>query len=174
MTPQELARLVAYDAETGLLTWIPRPEHLFASRRAYSTWNKRFAGKPALAAIKGRGYLHGFIWRKAYSAHRVAWALHYGEWPHVIDHINGNASDNRIVNLRSVTQSINSRNKRLQSNSPTEHFGVRRMNSRWQARIKVRGKLTHIGTFDTYGEAVAARITKETELGFGPNHGRIS
>src|SRR3990167_3120706 len=48
-----------------------------------------------------------------YRAHRLAWLYVYGFWPPAdIDHINGNRSDNRIVNLRSVTRSQNLQNMR--------------------------------------------------------------
>ena len=41
-------------------------------------------------------------------AHRAAWAIHFGEWPKgEIDHINGDASDNRIINLRVVNRTEN-------------------------------------------------------------------
>ncbi len=51
---------------------------------------------------------------KTYMLHRLAWALHYGKWPDedkVIDHINGNTHDFRIVNLREITQAENMANK---------------------------------------------------------------
>ena len=41
-------------------------------------------------------------------AHRLAWRLHYGEWPlFLIDHENRIKSDNRIGNLRPATKSQN-------------------------------------------------------------------
>ncbi|NJL70254.1 MAG: hypothetical protein HC888_00975 [Candidatus Competibacteraceae bacterium] len=44
--------------------------------------------------------------------HRLAWFLHYGEWPpYDIDHINGKRLDNRITNLRSVPSQENIANK---------------------------------------------------------------
>lgn len=56
----------------------------------------------------GRLYHKG----KLYLTHRVAWALYYNKWPeHTIDHINRDGSDNRIENLRDVTQALNNTNK---------------------------------------------------------------
>lgn len=44
-------------------------------------------------------------------------------------------------------------------------------NGKWVARIMSNYQSIHIGTFDTYEEAVIARLTKEQELcgEYGPN-----
>lgn len=46
------------------------------------------------------------------SAHRLVWALYYGHWPkNEIDHLNGDLTDIRIVNLSDVTPAENMRNR---------------------------------------------------------------
>lgn len=58
-------------------------------------------------------YLYDPAYKKTYFAHRVVWALHYGKFPDgVIDHIDGDPSNNRLDNLRSVDQSENNINRR--------------------------------------------------------------
>ena len=58
------------------------------------------------------GYIRFYHRGQLYMAHRVAWALHYGNWPeYTIDHINRDPSDNRIENLRDVPQFVNNTNK---------------------------------------------------------------
>ena len=43
---------------------------------------------------------------------RLCWLLHYGDWPeNTIDHIDRNPLNNKIENLRDVTQAENNRNK---------------------------------------------------------------
>ena len=61
-----------------------------------------------------------------FSAHRVVWILHYGKIDKQlqIDHIDGNRSNNHISNLRLVSQEINGRNQKLQSNNNTGISGV--------------------------------------------------
>ncbi len=56
--------------------------------------------------------------------HRLAWFFVYNELPPVIDHINGNSFDNRIINLRSATRSQNMMNRKLNKNNKSGVKGV--------------------------------------------------
>ena len=104
--PKDLRHRLEYDPETGKMRW-KNPAHNLRGR-ALSIWKSRYLGKEAFTATMPRGYRQGRIDRVAYLAHRVAWALHYGSWPDgVIDHINGCTADNRIENLRDVSQAEN-------------------------------------------------------------------
>ena len=59
-----------------------------------------------------RGYYHIQINRKTYKLHRIVFYMFHGRDPgkKVIDHINGDKGDNRILNLRAVTHRQNLRN----------------------------------------------------------------
>lgn len=87
-----------------------------------------------------------------------------------IDHINGDSLDNRVSNLRVCTIKQNTQNVR----KGNKIIGVSKShnkNNRWIARIMSNYKTICLGYFDTYEEAIIARLTKEKEIcgEFGPN-----
>lgn len=174
--PEIMKMLLRYDPETGELFWRERPRNLFKTNRSFSAWNARYAGRKALTADNGLGYKIGSIFNQHFLAHRVAWVLVYGEWPDIIDHINGNPSDNRISNLRSVTASQNSCNARLHSKNTSGHVGVTwsAAAKKWAAQISINGQPKYLGVFTEKSDAIAARKAAEAELGFHPNHGRAA
>lgn len=91
--------------------------------------------------------------------HRVAWYFHYGVWPaRFVDHINGNRSDNRIVNLRLATPSENLQNRGKPKNNTSGFKGVswNRPRQKWQATIRYNGRNKNLGGFATREEAAAA------------------
>lgn len=85
----------SYDPETGEITGPKRKMIKTKASDGYLTLNAR---------RKGFGIM---------SAHRIAFAIMKGHWPKgEIDHINGNRSDNRWINLRDVSQSENGINRK--------------------------------------------------------------
>jgi hypothetical protein len=177
-----LRQLIRYEPETGKLFWLERPAGMFVdgayggAASSAKTWNKRFAGKEALTTTHNKGHFRGGIFGTNYNAHRVAWALHSGEWPAgQIDHINGNPKDNRIANLRDVSGAENSRNQKLRCTNTSGAMGVHwdAKGKKWRCNIRANGNRIHLGTFTELSEAVAARKSAETAYGFHPNHGRV-
>ena len=76
----------------------------------------------------------------------------------MVDHINGNGLDNRKENLRHVTCSVNTQNRNRGPMSKSGYRGVVqcRDKPRWYAKIKVKGKTIHIGTYDCKIKAAKA------------------
>ena len=170
-----LIECVELDTQAGSLLWKRRPVSHFKSKRAYSTWNSRYAGKPAFRTPNGRGYLVGCLDYQSLFAHRVIYTLVYGEvGDGQIDHINGDRTDNRPSNLRLVTPLENRRNAAIPRTNKSGVVGVsfRPDKGRWRACINVSDKSKHLGYFSTIEEAVSARRSAEKLLGFHPNHGR--
>lgn len=105
-------------------------------------------------------YVEGF----PYQAHRLAWLYVYGQWPsNVIDHINGDPADNKISNLRSVSQLINAQNRRNGKIGKSTPLGVstlsRNIPKRFTASITANAKRIFLGYFATPEEAHLAYIT---------------
>ena len=75
--------------------------------------------------------------------------LKYGYMPNQIDHINHNRLDNRIVNLRSVSNINNTLNCSLSKNNRSGFTGVTWDKPRnvWTSRIMVHGKNLYLGSF---------------------------
>lgn len=176
-TPDEVRRLVRYDGETGKLYWLPRSRQMFSggSRDAEllaALWNGRWAGKEAFTT-RSHGYFTGHLLDKKLQAHRVAWAIAYGEWPNFIDHINRDRGDNRLSNLRAVTRTENQRNHPKRSDNSSGVSGVYwdANRKRWSAYINT-DKRVSLGRFETMAEAIAARRAAEKVLGYHPTHGR--
>lgn len=177
-SPETLRKLLRYEPETGKLFWKRRGACGFSSAKSMNAWNARYAGKDAFTSRGGAsGWHQGAVWGRLLLAHRVAWAIHYGEWPKKqIDHINGDASDNRIENLRDVDHAENMKNRRVHKNSKSGVIGVYwcKSSGSWRADILVNGKKHHLGRFAKKDAAAAARKSAEKKFGFHPNHGRKS
>ena len=86
--------------------------------------------------------------QKFYYGHRLAWFLHYGEWPTgEIDHVNGNPSDNRIANLRIATRLQQAANARKRRAGLKGAFRFKR-GPKWTAQIRHDGVKHHLGVFE--------------------------
>jgi hypothetical protein len=101
----------------------------------------------------GRGYIYPTIWfeRKIHQffGHTFAWYVTYGKMPDSqIDHINGIKDDNRISNLRDVTNQQNHFNK-----TKSKGYYWREDSKKWQSQIGIDGKTIYLGSFYTEEEA---------------------
>lgn len=177
MDAKYLKILLSYEPETGKLLWLQRPVEMFQHKRAWKAWNTRYAGKEAFTASQSSGYKSGSVFGRAYLAHRVIWAIVHDEWPEdQIDHINGIRDDNKIANLRAVTNIENQKNAKRQRNNTSGVVGVlwNKRDRVWRAQIRVSGVSRHLGSFKNKDDAIAARADAEHVFGFHKNHGRAN
>lgn len=81
--------------------------HLHKTRGGYSRWKVKYQ-------------------QKVYMVHRIIYEMHHGAIPQgmVIDHIDGDSTNNRIENLRIVPQTKNARNIKKSINNKTGTTGV--------------------------------------------------
>jgi hypothetical protein len=116
------------------------------------------AGQVA-GTLNSKGYICITVNGKSYKAHRLAWFFHYGVWPvNQIDHIDQNKTNNRINNLREVTNSQNKQNAGKYKCNTSGHKGVsfHKQHKKWAANIRVQRELLHLGYFPTPELASAA------------------
>lgn len=158
------------DPVRGLLLFKRRPESEFSVSH-YAKHLKR-VGEPAGGLSKSSGYVKIHMDGSYYPAHKIIWLICKGEWVEYpafeIDHINGDRSDNRLVNLRKVTKSGNQRNAGARVNNTSGVHGVnwKAGSDRWVARIWNGPNHVYLGQFKTLHEAKIARKAAERALGF--------
>lgn len=140
-----LRELFSYDPASGILARL----------------TTRNAGKPC-GTVFSTGHMNIYVDGKMVGVHRIAWALHYGEYPLLeVDHINGDGSDNRIRNLRLATSSQNNQNRRMSSRNRSGVKGVFQVKVHrggdrryWRVSVGYGGGKYYITHFDCLGAAV--------------------
>jgi hypothetical protein len=80
--------------------------------------------------------------------------------PPIVDHIDGNPSNNRIENLRPATQAQNQQNKPKTANNNSGIKGVswHRQTKKWKGTIFANGTPHHIGYWSDLEEARATMV----------------
>lgn len=133
-----------YDPLTGILTRI-------TGKRAGTT-----------GTINDHGYVMVKWHQQLYSAADLIWVYEYGDWPkNTIDHEDRNRSNNRLYNLRDVTQGVNNLNKAVSKNP---YKGIYPRSNGYRAQITRNGRVVHLGQFSTKDEARLAVERHELKL----------
>lgn len=120
-------------------------------------WQVLYQGENSIYA---RGATKGAD-RKSVLLHRIILgrvlgrALVRGE---EVDHIDGNGLNNRRSNLRLASRTQNNQNKRRYCNNRSGYKGVHwnKQRGKWQADIRVNGKLKYLGRYSLPEDAYAA------------------
>lgn len=156
ITHDELRAKLTYHPNTGLFTWNMTGK------------GRRLDCLASASANAGHGYLVLGINQISYLQHRLAWFYTHASWPvQHIDHIGGDKTNNRIRNLRVVSNSVNSENMRhARAHSKYGILGVGfdERKDMWRARITARGKEKFLGYFITATKAQQAYLSAKRKL----------
>ncbi len=154
---QILQDLFKFDPISGQLFWNHVPWET-------SRWNSQNAGNRA-GTVNKDGYIRIAYREHRLMAHRVVFYLCTGvdDPSKEVDHVNGVRHDNRIENLRQVTQAENcsNTNGRRSKELPV---GVYPQDGKFMGRICRKGKVYYLGYFNTPEEASAAYQAKKRDL----------
>ena len=135
-----LKTLLRYEPETGNFYWRINKGAIRANSLAGCV---TIAQRVPYRVIKING--------KLYYAHRLAWLYSYGKWPQLlIDHIDGNGLNNRLSNIREVTnlQNIQATLK-LPKHNTSGFRGVSYRKGKWRSGISIKNRRIEIGIFDS-------------------------
>jgi hypothetical protein len=147
------------DSDRGILVWLVPPKN-----------HGRMLGKEAGSVRNGRSGKNYVHVKKDRIALKRGWLIFLwvnGRWPNgCIDHINGNSTDDRSVNLREATITENAWNHKSRKRRIQLPMGVRTTKGvfGYQARISYRKQQIHLGTFKTVEDARSAYLAKRQEL----------
>lgn len=159
LTATRLRELVSYEPATGIFI-----------RRVRTAQRHQVGDRADTVITTGAraGYRRIALNSERYHAHRAAWLYVYGFWPaNLIDHINGDRGNNRIANLRDVTNSVNLQNvKGSRVDNTSGYLGVtfHKPTGQWRARIQANKKCYHIGMYPTAQDAYNAYLQEKRRV----------
>jgi len=149
-TQQELKELFDYDPKTGIVT------------RKVRRGNRTKVGE-VVGSKDGAGYLNVWFNGHHYQLQRIIWCMVHGYFPeHGIDHENRVKYDNKLSNLRELTQSCNMHNTKIRINNVSGVTGVCFDNTRkkWLVQLK-RESCKFLYRCEDFKEAVCIRLALE-------------
>lgn len=161
-TPDVLRQLLRYEPDTGRLFWREAKPSMFEGKKRSAIhlcaiWNSKYFGKEAFTSTAKSGHKRGRVCGFGFLAHRVIWAIYYGEWPDkIIDHINMNPADNRLANLRLATKRQNGCNRKAFGVSKFLGVVWRHDAQKWRASISVNNKTHYLGLYENEEDAAKA------------------
>ena len=149
---ERLRQVLRYDPETGNFYWTHR-----------DTIKKKLGTNASI--VRSHGYLNICIDSTYYYTHRLAWFYVHGEWPKVIDHIDGDKTNNRIENLRSVSQKCNVENVlKTRKHNKSGILGAVKSKYGFYARLTSQGKQIYLGHYKTAEEAHNVYLKAKRQL----------
>jgi hypothetical protein len=134
-----------FDYEDGNLYWrLPKANHINVGDLA--------------GYINSDGYVIIGLKYRYYGAHRIIFLREHGWLPKIVDHVDGNRSNNKIENLRGATRAQNAANTKKSTRNKSGHKNVswNKKSNAWTVTIQLNGRNNFIGAFKDLEIAVLA------------------
>lgn len=108
------------------------------------------------------GYKWTYLEARQYLLHRLIFFWHYGYFPKVVDHIDGDKTNNRIENLQACDQKVNIAKAKVFNTNTTGFKGVsyKAASKKYESYFFKDYKKIYCGLWDTAEEAFKAREEK--------------
>ena len=151
---ERVRSLLSYDPETGIFRWIGRS-------------GKRINVGDVAGSRRGKAkYFQIGIDGIVIYNHHLAWFVTHGEWPaRNLDHANRDKGDNRIANLRLVTQGQNLLNTGVFAHNTSGVRGVYwdKARKKWIAGLKVKQRAIYLWRFRHYRRSGGGKTDRRSE-----------
>jgi hypothetical protein len=127
--------------------------HLFEYKDGNLYWKnpvqKQNIGK-VVGFDSGHGYKRVDIKGKQFSVHRIVFLMHHGYLPKMIDHIDGNGTNNAIENLRETDSSKNNFNSVYKNKNKSGYRNVfyNEERNNWTIYITINKKTKFFGSYE--------------------------
>ena len=149
---------------------------LFIYKYGYLYWKQTVSNRAIKNTIAGtlkqNKYWEIQYKKKRYYAHRLIWELFNGKIPDdmVIDHINGNPTDNHIENLRCVNHNQNLLNTHPRITNKSGYLGISwdKKQHKWVAALSYKGKRIFRKYYNDIEQAII-ELNKEREVRLNVN-----
>ena len=178
LSASDLKEIFDYNPDTGVVTYLSRPRRFFKTDFYFKRWNTIYAGRVASRrGVSGttKDYIYASVNQKHVVCHRIAFACMTGEIPEMVDHIDGDGTNNKWSNLRPADRTANQRNMRLMRNNKSGISGVSwsKTYKGWVCMIWHKNKPVHLGCTRSKFEAACRRKAAEIKYGYHENHGKV-
>lgn len=158
---QEEAHLL-FEYRDGILFWKERPR-----------CSRKTNGDFEAGTVTTGGYKKITVRKKKYYVHQIVFLMMRGYIHALIDHIDGNTSNNKVENLRASDKSKNACNSKLPSHNTSGTKGVSwlKRECKWVARVQINKKVIHLGTFADL--ELASLVADEARRLYHGDHAKI-
>ncbi len=128
--------------------------------------NRQIRRGQKAGTINSSGYIVVTINGKKYMAHRLIWLMHGREEAPMLDHVNGDRTDNRIENLRAADNSKNQMNSKRRADNTSGVKGVSWCNTyrKWVGQVWKNNECHKVGRFDSKEDCVKAVVAARAVL----------